>query len=502
MRSKHNLGQIFFIFKRLSQSYFPSFCMNNNQNQETGTNSVKESRRSFLKAIGIAGTAAAAAPAALAKSPDVAIPQYLDRIKSHSSTSANDKIQLALVGTGGMGIGDMQTALMVDGIAIVGACDLYDGRLRRAKELWGDSLSTTRDYRELIDRKDVDAIINATTDHWHEKISSDAMRKGKHVYCEKPMVQKVEDGHTLIKVAKETGKVFQVGSQFGSSIIVAKAKELLKAGEIGELVFAEAQYDRHSAMGAWQYSVPPDASPQTVDWDTYLGTAPKRAWDPLRFFRWRNYQDYGTGIAGDLYVHLLTSLHTITDSKGPNRVYSSGGTRYWKDGRDVPDIQLSIYDYPKTAEHPEFNLTTRSNFVDGGGGGYLVRIVGTEGDLSLGFDTLTMRKNKFPKAPGMSVDNFPKDQKDLYVKAYNEKYPPHYEMEDPKEYKFAVPKGYQGDRYEHFVNFFESVRNKKPNVEDATFGLRACGPTQCGNISLFQKKVVSWDPISMKILNA
>ncbi|WP_234735213.1 Gfo/Idh/MocA family protein [Tellurirhabdus bombi] len=463
------------------------------------TTSQSVARRNFLKTLGLTAAASATVPSVLAGSHEA--PVYLNLIRSHNSTAANERIRLALIGTGGMGIGDAQTALMFENVELVAACDLYDGRLRRAKELWGDQLMTTRDYRQVIERSDVDAIINGTTDHWHEKISTDAMRKGKHVYCEKPMVQKFEDGHTLIKVAKETGKIFQVGSQFASSIIVAKARELLKAGEIGELVFAEAQYDRHSAMGAWQYSIPPDASPQTVDWDTYLGSAPKRSWDPLRFFRWRNYQDYGTGVAGDLYVHLLTSLHTITGSKGPNRIISSGGLRYWKDGRDVPDIHLAIYDYPKTAEHPEFNLTTRSNFVDGGGGGYLVRLVGTEGDLSLGMDSLVMHKNKFPKAPGLSIDNFPKDQKEAYLTEYNKKYPNLPEMEAPREYVFKMPKDYKGDRYEHFRNFFTSIRENKPSVEDATFGLRACGPTQCGNISLFKKQVVNWDPVNMKIIN-
>ena len=476
--------------------------MKNKKKQEIpATSDATNSRRSFLKTLGLAGTAAAAAPAAFAKAP-VAMPQYLNLVRSHSSTAANDKVRIALIGTGGMGIGDTQTALMVDGVEMVAACDLYDGRLRRAKELWGDQLPVTRDYREILERKDIDAVINATTDHWHEKISSDAMHKGKHVYCEKPMVQKIEDGHTLIDVSKKTGKVFQVGSQFASSLLIAKARELMKAGDIGELVFAEAIYDRHSAMGAWQYSIPPDASPQTVDWDTYLGSAPKRPWDPLRFFRWRNYRDYGTGIAGDLYVHLLTSLHCITGSKGPNRVYSTGGTRYWKDGRDVPDIQLSIYDYAKTAELPEFNLTTRSNFEDGGGGNYLVRIVGTEGDLSLGFDSLTVHRTKFPKAPGMSIDNFPKDQKEKYIAEYQKMYPETPELVGPKEFKYAFPKEYKGDRYEHFVNFFNSVRTGSPNVEDATFGLRACGPTACGNKSYFEKKIVGWDPINMKMLNA
>ena len=237
--------------------------MTNNEQptpENPGGNSGAATRRTFLKTLGVA---AATAPTALleTKAAGVAPPQYLNLVKSHASTTANGKVRLALIGTGGMGIGDTQTALMVEGVEMVAACDLYDGRLRRAKELWGDGLAVTKDYRQLLDRTDIDVIINATTDHWHEKISSDAMRKGKHVYCEKPMVQKVEDGHTLIKVAGDTGQVFQVGSQFASSIIVAKARELLKAGDIGELVFAEAQYDRHSAMGAWQYSIPPDASP-------------------------------------------------------------------------------------------------------------------------------------------------------------------------------------------------------------------------------------------------
>ncbi|MDB5240461.1 MAG: oxidoreductase, partial [Spirosoma sp.] len=220
--------------------------MKNNE-QVPADETSGSSRRSFLKTLGVV---AATAPTALVdtKAAGVASPQYLNLIKNHASTSANGKVRIGLIGTGGMGIGDTQTALMVDGIEMVAACDLYDGRLRRAKELWGDGLIVTKDYRQLLERNDIDAVINATTDHWHEKISSDALRKGKHVYCEKPMVQKVDDGHTLIKVAKETGKVFQVGSQFASSIIVAKARELLKAGDIGELVFAEAQYDRHSAM--------------------------------------------------------------------------------------------------------------------------------------------------------------------------------------------------------------------------------------------------------------
>lgn len=458
------------------------------------------SRRSFLKKLGTSAAAVAAIPPVMAQASQSKNVEYLHLIKKQK-VSANDRIRIALIGTGGMGIGDTQTALMVDGVEVVAACDLYDGRLTRAKELWGKDLFTTRDYREVLERADVDAVINATTDHWHEKISIDAMKKGKHVYCEKPMVQKVNEGHSIIKIQKETGKVFQVGSQYVSSIIHAKAKEIIAAGDIGEINFAEAQIDRHSAMGAWQYSIPPDASPQTVDWDTYLGNAPKRPWDPLRFFRWRNYQDYGTGVAGDLYVHMLSMLHFMTNSKGPNRVMATGGLRYWKDGRDVPDLHLGLFDYPKSDEHPAFNLSLRANFASGGGEHYLFHIVGSEGDISIGWDNLVVRRTPFPKAPGMSIGSFPEAMQEAYKLEYNKMYAQRAQMEGPKEFTYKTPPGYKGDRYEHFVNFFTSIRENKPSVEDATFGLRACGPTEAGNISYFEQRIVGWDTEKMQLKN-
>ncbi|MEX0772655.1 MAG: Gfo/Idh/MocA family oxidoreductase [Balneolales bacterium] len=460
--------------------------------------SSNNSRRSFLKKLGTSATGFMVAPMAVSQGNAFSNVEYLDLVKKQN-TSANDRIRVGLIGTGGMGIGDMQTALMVDGVEVVAACDLYDGRLTRAKELWGNDLFTTRDYREIIDRSDIDVIINATTDHWHEQISIDAMRNGKHVYCEKPMVQKVEEGHNVIKAQQETGKVFQVGSQYVSSIIHAKAKELIRSGQIGEINFAEAQIDRHSARGAWQYSIPPDASPETVDWDTYLKNVTKRDWDPLRFFRWRNYQDYGTGVAGDLYVHMLSALHFVTDSKGPNRVMSTGGLRYWKDGRNVPDVHLGMFDYPQTDNHPAFNLTLRSNFVSGGGGNYLFRIVGSEGSISIGWDNLTLKRTPLPEAPGMSIGSFPEALQEEYKIEYDKKYPQRPEMEGPTEFVYKTPADYKGDRYEHFVNFFDSIRTGKPVVEDAIFGLRACGPTEAGNISYYDKKIVNWDPENMRM---
>ncbi len=457
------------------------------------------SRRKFLRQLG--GTAALFTGGNMAA-------MALDEQKIHylqpeKRYTANDKVRIAGIGMGLMGFGDMETALKVPGVEIAGVCDLYDGHFERARELWGKDIYCTRDYRELLERKDIDAVIVATPDHWHDHISIAAMRKGKHVYCEKPMVQNWEEGHEIIRAQKETGKVFIVGSQGVSSVALAEAKKLIKSGALGEINLIEAVNDRYGALGAWQYSIPTDASPKTIDWDRFLGDAPKRPYDPVRFFRWRNYQDYGTGVAGDLFVHLISAVHHALDSNGPERIFSSGSLSYWKDGRDVPDVLTGIMDYPKTATHGAFQMQLRVNFADGSGGSNRTRIFGSEGMLEWGGNRFTLKKQKLSAAPGFggwdTYNVFSSAQQKEFQKWYNEKYT----EEDkkriaPEETRFAAPPGYD-DRLDHFTNFFEGIRSGKPIVEDASFGLRAAGPALANNLSYFKKKVINWDPNGMRV---
>ncbi|HML17665.1 MAG TPA: Gfo/Idh/MocA family oxidoreductase, partial [Bryobacteraceae bacterium] len=274
--------------------------------------------------------------------------------QAQETASPNDRVQIALIGAGGQGSADANNSI-ANGSKLVAAADVYQSRLERAKEVWGKDLFTTRDYREVLARKDVDAVIIATPDHWHQRISIDAMNAGKDVYCEKPMVQLVSDGAAVIEAEKRTARIFQVGSQRVSSILYQKAKDLLASGAIGDLNLVEAWWDRNDPIGAWQYSIPPDATPANIDWDRFLGRAPKVPFEPIRLFRWRNYRDYGTGVAGDLFVHLFSGMHFITGASGPSRVYATGGLRFWNDGRDVPDVFLGLYDYAK------FNLALRVN---------------------------------------------------------------------------------------------------------------------------------------------
>jgi predicted dehydrogenase len=415
--------------------------------------------------------------------------------------SANDTIQVALIGAGGMGMGDARYALQIPGVKLVAACDLYDGRLARAKELWGKDLFTSRDYREVLARPGVDAVIVGTADHYHSVISIDAMNAGKDVYCEKPMVQKIEQGRGMIDAQKKTGRILQVGSQYATSVLFQKARELVESGAIGVLNMVDAWLDRNSAIGAWQYSIPPDASPNTVDWERYTAITTKRPWDAKRFFRWRNYRDYGTGVAGDLYVHLLTGLHVVTGSQGPSRVYSTGGLRHWNDERDVADVTLALLDYPKSDKHPEFTMALRVNFASGGEReSFGVRFVGHEGVMTVTASTLTLARHPREAEPGYTLGTFPQAVQDAYIRQYRTQYPERSPDADSlrpaRQEVFAPPPGYSA-HLEHHRNFYAALRSRKPHFEDAEFGLRTAGPALLCNHSYFERKICEWDSAAL-----
>ena len=415
--------------------------------------------------------------------------------------AANDHVQFALIGAGGMGSADVASALATGLTKLVAVSDIYDGRLTRAKERWGKAIVTTRDYREVLARPDIDAVIIGTPDHWHSKIAIDAMAAGKDVYCEKPMVQKVDDGKPVIEAAQKFNRILQVGSQRVSSIVYQKAKDLIAAGAIGQVNMVEAWWDRNSAIGAWQYSLPLDATPENIDWDRFLGRAPKRPFDPIRLFRWRNYQDYGTGVAGDLFVHLFSGMHFVTGAIGPSRVFATGGLRFWNDGRDVPDVLIGLYDYPETAKMPAFNLALRVNFVNGAGETSGFRFVGSEGILKID-QGVTVSKALKEIQPGTSLDTFSQTTQAEFIKKYLEKYPPAHPNADSirprSEDVYLPPRGYS-DHLDHHRNFFTAVKTRKPVTEDATFGLRAAGPALLSNMSYFENKPIQWDPRSMTV---
>ena len=451
------------------------------------------SRRSFLTDAAKASFGATFLPSIITAKDRARNIQEIKRPTQY--TSANDQIQIALIGAGGMGVADTITALTVPGIKLIAVCDLYDGHLNEARKRWGADIAVTKNYNEILDRKDIDAVIIATPDHWHKDISVAAMNKGKHVYCEKPMVHDVSEGGVVVAAQTKNKVVYQVGSQGLSSLGNEKAKQLLKEGAIGNLNYAEGFWARMSPTGAWQYPIPADASAKTVDWNMFVANTNKRPFDATRFFRWRNYRDYGTGVSGDLFVHLFSSLHFVTNSVGPNKILATGGLRYWKDGREVPDVMLGMFDYPETSVHPAFNLSLRVNFVDGTGGTNYLRMVGSEGSMTVEWDKVTLYKNRSTideSDPLTQTKNGPLGREYVYERKT---------MLSPEKLEYEAEKGYEGAHFDHFYNWATAIRNKKDVIENSLFGFRAAAPALLCNESYFGNKIIQWDPQNLKLIN-
>jgi predicted dehydrogenase len=449
---------------------------------------VELNRRNFLRVAG-----AASASTVLAKN-IYALGQT--QAEPAKPVAANDHIQIALIGAGGQGMGDTKTALQVPGVKLMAVADCYDGRLEHSKELWGADIFTTRDYAEILARKDIDAVIIGTPDHWHKRASVDAMKAGKDVYCEKPMIHLYADGPEMIEASRASKRILQVGSQRVSAVTYVKAKELLAAGAIGQLNMVTARWDRNSAMGAWDYTVPPDASTETCDWPRFLGTAPKIPFNAEHFFQWRKWKAYGSGVAGDLFVHLFSGTHFITGSNGPTRGMATGAIRFWKDGRDAPDVLLGLFDYKEG-----FNLSLRVNFVDGGEESEGLIFTGSEGTMEIGGNSVTVTRVPREKAPGYTIGTFTEAMQKIIIEEYRQKYPRERSIAESLggSEKYLAPVGYS-DSYDHFANFFDSVRTRKPVIEDAVFGFRAAGAALLSNVSIDRGAVAHWDPDAMKLI--
>src|SRR5690349_22145556 len=247
------------------------------------------SRREFL------GVGAAVAGASLVGG---AIPNPIASL-SKRRVAPSDRVRFGMVGIGMQGNSLLATSIQLEGVECAGAADLYDGRHTLAREIVRPDLPVTRRYKDLLDNKDIDCIVAAVPDHWHRQVVIDAVSAGKDIYCEKPMSHTAADGVAMVEAGKRTGRIIQIGSQRVSSQVCAKAKELIAQGTLGELMLVEGWLGRNDPNGAWEYPPPPDLSPSNLDWDTWQGTVPKRAFDPFLFARWRCWKEYGTGVAGD-----------------------------------------------------------------------------------------------------------------------------------------------------------------------------------------------------------
>ena len=302
-------------------------------------------RRDFLRTASAVGTSLGLAGSALAARP----------AKTGRVLGANDRINVGIIGCGGRGTYVANEFHQVgQGEAnahIVAVCDVYEKRKRMNQDKY--KAEGYLDYRELLNRDDVDAVVVATPDHWHARIALDAMDRGKDVYLEKPMCHTIDEAHQLVSTVKETKRVLQVGSQTTSGDQWWKARKAVQDGMIGKMLLSQGSYHRNSVEGEWNWPIDKDAGPQGkgenfIDWKMWLGSAPKREFDADRFFRFRKYWDYSGGIATDLFFHVVAPMQICWgEAQFPTKVMAGGGIYEFKDEREVPDTFYLTGDYAK-----------------------------------------------------------------------------------------------------------------------------------------------------------
>jgi len=442
------------------------------------------SRRKFLGLSAVAAGSLATKTIWLDPDPLWAMPQ---------AVAPSDRVRFGIIGIGMQGSGLLANSIELPGVECVAACDLYDGRHTLSKEIVNNpSLPTTRRYQELLANKGIDCLIAAVPDHWHKQIVVDAVSAGKDIYCEKPMSHTAAEGVEMADAARKTGRIVQIGSQRVSSVICAKAKDLVAKGALGDLMLVEGSLGRNDPTGAWEYPPPLDLSPQTLDWDTWQGAVPKRAFDPLLFARWRCWKEYGTGVAGDLLVHLVSGMmYVLGINEPPKRTMAMGGILRWKDGRNMPDVHAALFQYGDIPVYMRLNLGTESPEI--------YRFQGSKGILELTEFSLTFYpQSGLDTAPSYYASGFPRAMREEYFKKWHQEH-------DPVPGKEPALEGvtYRSDSWDdekpHLWNFFQAVRSRKPVVEDAVFGHNAALACHLANESYFRRSAMYWDAASKSI---
>ena len=427
------------------------------------------SRRGFLGSAGVAAVASA---------------------QSSKPTAANDRITVGMIGVGSRGQELLEAIKKVDGTEIVAVCDAYKGRLDRAVSRTEGRAKRYRDHHDILADSRIDAVVVASPDHWHKQQVIECLDAGKDVYCEKPLTYAVDEGHEIAAAVKRSGRLLQVGAQGISARVQQKARELVQSGKLGDVTMIRAGYNRNTAGGAWLYPFPPDASPETVDWDMFAGDGTKRPFDLARFFRWRCYREYSGGIATDLFVHLTTTIHYVMASKMPKSVVARGSLYRWGESRDVPDTLNAILEYP---EGFTANLSSTFNNQNNAEGSF--EFLGTEGSLLLGWTRMTF-------VPERNFEN-----NHWIIQAWPEGLErEHYERPEVKREEKARLAARGTERavetfkepgasptVKHFMSFFESVRSRKATVEDIWAGHRAAACAHMVNHSAEMGRVVEWD---------
>lgn len=377
---------------------------------------------------------------------------------------ANDRINLGIIGVGGMGFGHVRMLKPRTDVRIVAVSDIYTERKRRAQDFLGLAAKDIHhEYKELLARSDVDAVFVVTPDHWHSRMSIDALDAGKDVYVQKPMAYRIAEAAAMAERVRKTGRVLQVGSQYASEPQYHQARELVAQGAIGKPLWAQGTYCRNTFHGEWNYAIDPAGTEENIDWKHFLGPAPKRPFSQDRYFRWRKYWDYSGGISTDLLYHRLVPFLVTLGPQFPVRVSANGGIYVHKD-REVPDTIST------TIEYPEFQVIMSSTMAADLPGDHLAPVIyGHEGTIEFkGKELVITPEPIFAKAAGRQAIRIPAETRNLHIA--------------------------------HMENFFDCVRSRKQPNLDAEFGYRAMVAIGLGVEAYRESRQMAFDPASARVL--
>ncbi len=407
------------------------------------------------------------------------------------AVSANDRLQLGMIGVGGRAHQLMRAISAAPGVEIVGVCDAYEGRVARAIERTGGTARDYGDFRSILSDKSIDAVVIATPDHWHREQTLEALAAGKDIYLEKPMTLNPDEGPEMIAAADKSGRVLQIGSNGISSKLQQTAREIVRSGKLGKITLIRATFDRNTESGAWLYPIPPDADEKTVNWEAFLGPAQERPFSLERFFRWRAFWDYSGGISTDLFVHLMTTIHYVMDASMADMVMASGQNYLHKDTHEVPDTLNAALTYPREG----FTVSLSATFNNSSASESGFMILGTEGALVFQGGQLIFRPENTVEGNAWIVASWPSELEAAY-------------WADPRVQEREMPRTWAPQMQNasetwsqvgpdstsiHMGRFFDSVRTGKPSVEDGSAGHHAAAVAHMVNQSIRSEMPVYWD---------
>jgi len=376
------------------------------------------------------------------------------------------------------------------GTRVRGICDLYTGHMERALKVADDpTVKSYKDYRYLLDDKDIDAVIISTPDFWHAKMTCDAAEAGKDVYVEKCMTRTIPEAKEIVKTVKKNKRILQLGHQGRSNPLHWRAKEIVESGVLGKINVIRITMYRNSNIGGWRFYsdysnavTPPDADPQHIEWDRFLGNAPKIPFNERRFFHWRCYWDYGTGLAGDLMSHKFDDANLIVGLGFPKTCVASGGIYYWDDDREVPDVWHALLEYPEKGIAVPFGTMFVNEYY-----GEKVEIMGKNGTIDIGSNGLNLYLEPYTDKNKEILNKLAKEKREMGER-----------IRRPADIPVHT---YTGDRYLypagsptlHMQNFIDCVRTRQRPRCNEDDGLEEAVACIMSVIAFKEKRQVTWD---------